>query len=131
MFLSGGLLSPAARKFALHWGIMVVEPHRMPLLVLHWLAGQSFPTKFRIDVANQDRIWDEVPAFIVPLQQRIRLLCSLLERGGDLVAELRNRRMLDSCQREDGDGYWTALDELAPEWLENRYDELGVEASTV
>jgi hypothetical protein len=41
LFLSGSSLSHEARRFALLWGIVAVEPNRLPLPLLHWLVGSS------------------------------------------------------------------------------------------
>src|SRR5437588_5255064 len=43
VIVSGGPLKPEARRFAVQWGILAIEPDRLPLLVLHWLAGRHVP----------------------------------------------------------------------------------------
>jgi len=126
ILLSGSLLTPEARTFALQWGILVIEPERMPLLLLHWLSGRFIPELPPSTRDCSDEIWSEVPAFIVPLQQRIRRLATLLDGGEALVSPLRIERMTSVFQRGCGDAYWSILDAVTPNWLEDAFEGLGL-----
>lgn len=125
ILLSGSLLTHEARTFALQWGILAIEPERMPLLLLHWLSGHFIP-ELRPSIAeSSDEIWNEVPVFIVPLQQRVKRLATLLDCGEALVSPLRIEKMTN-IQRECGDAYWSALDTAVPDWLEDVFSGLGM-----
>jgi hypothetical protein len=126
ILLSGSLLTPEARTFAYQWGILVIEPERMPLLLLHWLSGRSTPNLPSLTRDCADEIWSEVPAFIVPLQQRIRRLATVLDGGEALVSALRIERMTNVFQRVCGDAYWCMLDASDPSWLEDIFEGLGL-----
>src|SRR5207248_29333 len=68
IILSGAILTPAARRFALQWGIVVIEPDRLPLLTLHQLTGRKIPNLRAVDTSMQDEIWSEIPEMLSPLQ---------------------------------------------------------------
>jgi hypothetical protein len=127
LLLSGYPVSEEARRFALQWGIIVIEPERMPLLVLHRFAGHWVPCLKSPAVELQDQIWEEIPRVLVPLQERMRRLVSILGDNEPLISTLRIERMLEIYELQCGDAYWAALDEAVPGWLENTYDALGVE----
>jgi hypothetical protein len=122
--LSAGLLSPAARRFALQWGIAVIEPDRLPLLLLHFLAAHHLAGLDQVDVQAQEEIWREVPRLIVPVQERIQQLSKATNGAGEIVSSARIDRALQRLQREIGDAYWTAMDIQNPQWLEERYETL-------
>jgi hypothetical protein len=124
VILSASLLSPAARRFALQWGIAVIEPDRLPMLLLHYLAGHHVDGLREVDVQVQDEIWREVPRLIVPVQERIHQLSSNIAAKGEVISSARLDRALHRLQREAGDAYWTAMDVLNPDWLEARYEAL-------
>jgi len=108
-----------ARIFAVQWGIMLIEPNRLPLLSIQSLASRGN----RISSAVVDRSWiiSEVPRIIVPLQKRVRQLASALEGGGPIVSGTRIARIL-ATQEHEGERYWRALDRTDPSWVEDRYD---------
>ncbi|WP_156938570.1 hypothetical protein [Mesorhizobium sp. LNHC252B00] len=122
VFLSGGPLSPEARRFALLWGIVAVEPDVLPLPVLHWLAGSSFAEHpgFR---HSAERIWRDVPVLVASLQERIRRLPSCLEGHLETLSRSRIERYLEDVQMACGDRCWRELDYIDPFWLENIYSE--------
>ena len=125
--VSGTLLSPAARRFAAQWGIVAIEPERLPLPLLHWLAGSRIDTAGTVDTRRREDIWRAVPQVIVPLQTRLRRLVRLLDEDGELIAAHRVDRFINDFQRISGDYYWTAMDESYPGWLEERYEDLSWE----
>jgi hypothetical protein len=122
VLVSGGPLSGAARRFALQWGILTVEPGRMPLLLLHWFSGRVVPGLPQAVGADQDLVWDEIPALIAPLQRCLGTLCSAVQSGRILVTEARLDRMLVRFQRDHGDAYLSLLDRTEPNWLADRFD---------
>jgi len=124
---SGSILSPAARQFAALWGILVIEPEWLPLLVLHWLSGSRIEDGGRIDAARRDEIWREIPQIIVPLQTRLRRFVRILDGESELVGSHRVDRVINEYQRITGDAYWTAMDEVSPGWLEKQYERLNWE----
>ena len=124
IFLSGGVLSQEARCFALQWGILVIEPDRLPLLLIHLLAGRIVANLHFVPLAIQDEIWEEVPILVSSLQSRISRAARLLEVEEPVLTNGRMDRALDYLQREIGDYYWNALDEINPEWLEGRFDAI-------
>ncbi len=123
IILSGGIVSPAARRFAVQWGILIIEPDRIPLLLLHDLAGRIVPELRSVSLQVQDELWDEVPQFVVPLQDRISRVCRLIQNGEEsVIGEYRLNWAIDHAQRILGDHYWSALDEQNETWLEDRYE---------
>jgi len=123
--LSGHLLSEAARRFAIQWGICVIEPDRLPFPVIHKLAGCSVDGLHGVDDEAQEEIWRTVPKLIASTQDRIRLLAEIIEGHCSPISDRQVERAIRRLQREWGDAYWMALDDLeAPNWLENRFDEL-------
>jgi hypothetical protein len=124
--LSGGILSPAARRFAAQWGIVVIEPDRLPLLGLHELSGRVVPYLRNVSLQTQDEVWDEVPRLIVPLQDRLTRIGRLMQGGEEcVIGDYRLNWAIDHAQRVIGDHYWDALDAQAPLWLEDRYEQVG------
>jgi hypothetical protein len=127
IIVSGTPLRPEARLFAAQWGILAIEPDRLPLVTLHWLAGRHVPGLDGVDDATQDRMWHDIPNLVSPLQERIVRLASLLAGGGELLGAHRVERALSEYQRRAGDEYWMALEEDDATWLEDRYDGLHCE----
>jgi hypothetical protein len=125
IILSGGLVSPAARRFAVQWGLVIIEPDRLPFLALHYLCGRVLPCLRNVPVQAQDDLWEEVPRLIVPLQDRLARICRLLQGGEECcVGEYRLNWAIDHAQRILGDSYWDALDEHNPHWLEERFEQV-------
>ena len=124
LFLSGGLVSPTARRFALQWGILVIEPERLPLSMVHGLSGCVVSGLKDVAPETQDEAWEEIPRLIVPLQERLRRAASSLDSGEQFVGLNRLDWAIDFIQRIVGDYYWNALDEIDPCWLEERYSAL-------
>ena len=93
ILMSGGTVSPSARRLALQWGISVVEPKRLPFLELfrrvESLTGRSATGSLR----------EEVPHLIVSAQTRVRRLAAILDNGQDLVARPRCEDALHAQHR--------------------------------
>ena len=122
--LSGEILSPEARRFALQWGIVVIEPDRLPLLLIHDLAGHVLPGLKSVDVEVQDEIWAEIPALLTPLQRKLEGIAKLMGSGQQCILDFRLDRVTDYLQRVIGDQYWMAMERSNPRWLEQRFDSL-------
>ena len=127
ILLSGGLVSPAARRFALLWGILVIEPDRLPFLTIYYLANRVVENRKFVSLQVHREILEEVPRLIVPLQHRLRRIADIL--GGDeaLIGTHRLDWAVNHLQRVNGDHYWNCLDELDSMWLEERFDSLAEE----
>ena len=125
--VSATVLSPAARQFALQWGIIVIEPDRLPLLLIHALSGHQVPGLANISLAEQDEIWSEVPKLITSLQDRVRQLSQAIEGKRKVLSDVRVERCLYFAQRLAGDYYWNAMDRTEPTWLEARFERLNRE----
>jgi hypothetical protein len=132
--LSGHILSQEARRFAVQWGIIVVEPDRLPLITLHGLAGRVVPRLRAVSIEIQDEIWSEVPHLLSSLQKKVRLFSQLLAGDRRCISDYRLDRAIDFLQRVVGDQYWMALDMDNPCWLEQHYNvlsaALNLESST-
>lgn len=126
VIVSGSALKPEARRFAVQWGILAIEPDRLPLLALHWLAGRHVPHLYNVDEQTQDRIWREIPHLVAPLQNRVSRLSRVLDGAAEIVSGYRIEKAMEH-QRIAGDYYWMALEEEEPTWLEERYDGLHIE----
>jgi hypothetical protein len=124
VLLSGEILTPEARRFALQWGIIVIEPDRLPLLMVHELAGRLVPNLLRVDLSSQDEIWTEMPKLLSPLHAKIGEFSRISSQGVQTMRRFREDRALDFLQRVVGDHYWMALDMSDPQWLERRYEVL-------
>ncbi|MSR55680.1 MAG: hypothetical protein EXS09_20725 [Gemmataceae bacterium] len=123
VIVSGSKLTPEARRFAVQWGILAIEPDRLPLLALHWLAGRNVPHLDEVDEPTQEEIWREIPHLVTPLQKRINRLSGALGGGMEIVGSHRIEKAM-TYQREAGDYYWMALEEEDPTWLTDKYDGL-------
>ena len=134
LFLSGSPLSREARKFALLWGIVVVEPDVMPLPTLHWLTGSTFSLRLGAQ-ADSDRIWREVPTFVAPLQERIKRLPACLKGIEEIVTSARIGWVLDQLQDSIGIRLWHDLDCHDSSWLEQVYakvmPEIEIETASI
>lgn len=124
LLVSGRLISQEARQFALQWGIITVEPDRLPLPIIHKLAGSRVPGLPPWAAEMQDAVWEEIPSVISPLQRRVERLASAIAAGEPLLSTPRINRMLSLYQLQFGDACWDAMDMTEPEWLEERYDAL-------
>jgi hypothetical protein len=122
MLVSGSELRPQARVFAVQWGILVIEPGRLPLVSLHQFA-KSLPHMKSLFSGEASEIAQEVPQFIVPVQERLRRIVSNLDSDEALISTYRVERMLQ-LQEEVGDEYWRLMDKLEPDWIEDRYDSI-------
>lgn len=127
LLVSGRLISQEARRFALQWGIVTVEPDRLPLPIVHKLAGSCIPGLPLWAAEMQDPIWDEIPRIISPLQQRVERLASAVSAGEPILNAPRMDKVLHSYQLRFGDACWDAMDEADPGWIEERYDALKLE----
>jgi hypothetical protein len=128
LLLSGRLISQEARRFALQWGIITIEPDRLPLLMIHRLA-----TSYALGQSTRVAEWradllEEVPQIIEPLQKRLQRLASLMGTDEPLLSSQRIDRALEVFQLQLGDTCWTAMDETEPHWLAERYDCLQLES---
>jgi len=124
IFLSGGLLSAGARRFATHWGICVIEPDRLPLLLLHYLSGRAIDSLRYVSLAEQDEAWQEIPRFLLPIQPLLSRAGKILDSDEALLGDLKTDWVLNELQRVTGDHYWNAMDELDPFWLEDCFDHI-------
>jgi hypothetical protein len=124
ILLSGGLVNPAARRFALQWGIIVIEPDRLPLLMVHYLAGRIVERLRYVSLGDQNDIWTEIPHFFVALQNRLKRAANVLCGEESFLGEHRTSWAINHVQRIVGDYYWNALDEEDPFWVEARFDQL-------
>jgi hypothetical protein len=127
MFVSGRPVSSQARSFALLWGVVLVEPNRLPLLLLHWLLGTDLVPSQAL-VYGAERGWLDIPQLIVPLQDRVRRLSACLDEDAEIVSDARRQRVLNELQLGDGDQWWSALDDLDPAWLDDIYDRIAIPA---
>jgi hypothetical protein len=127
LLVSGRLISQEARRFALQWGIVTVEPDRLPILLVHRLAGNYVPNLDSWASEIQGQVWDEIPYIISPLQNRLQRFVSIMCGDESLLSEERIERVLDTYQLRFGDACWNAMDWFEPNWLEERYDGLQLE----
>src|SRR5262249_840388 len=111
--------------FAVQWGIQVIEPDRLPFLLLHNLCGRFVPAVRGIELHDPDNLWDEVPNLITPLQNRLERMGRIVREGEErVISEYRMNWAIDHAQRVIGDHYWDAMDEHNPLWLEERFDRV-------
>jgi hypothetical protein len=109
----------SARVFAIQWGILLIEPDRLPLLAIHSLARRG--TRTNLTFVDRKRIISEVPHTVVPLQQRVKQLAFALDNGGPVISGSRIAWVLET-QECAGEKYWRMLDLAEPSWIEDRYD---------
>jgi hypothetical protein len=127
VILSGSLLRPEARRFALQWGILAIEPDRLPFIVLHDLAGRYIDDLLEVTPEEQDEIWQEVPQLIAPLQSRVKRFALLLACNEQSLGDYRIDCAINHLQRVLGDYLWRAIEQQSPDWLENRFDAINDE----
>jgi hypothetical protein len=125
LFLTTSPVSFEARRFAAIWGISVIEPDRLPLAVLHWLAGSDLELGF-LPPLDRDRAWIGIPRLLMPLQAQLRRLATILDGTEQAVADCKVDMILERVQAVDGAAYWAALDRRDPFWLEQVYERLAL-----
>ncbi|HEV7372247.1 hypothetical protein [Arenibaculum sp.] len=118
VFVSGSRLSDEARRFALVWGIVTVEPDRLPLPLLHWILGSSLAPPRGLRTAPEEA-WRWIPIMVAALQDRLRRMAECAGGGEDVLARGRIDHALVTLQRDDGALFWRALDAQDPLWLEH------------
>ena len=128
ILLSGRLISQEARRFALQWGIITVEPNRLPLPLIHRLAQIFSFGHHALAVEVRNQFSEEIPQIITPLQKRLLRLASLMGTDEPLLSEHRIDRLLKVYQLQFGDACWTEMDEVDQEWIEKRYDTFQLES---
>lgn len=118
---SGTSLEPAARMFAAQWGILAIEPDRLPLLAIeHFAVHHARDCGAEIDGAAQ--ILSETRYVVVPLQERVRMLAAALD-GAPTLGKFRIERILQ-LQERYGSYCWRMLDRQIPMWIETRYKKI-------
>lgn len=123
MILSGNEISADARVFALQWGIVLVEPDILPLLMVHQLSGHYVPNLRSVAVSLQDELWRVIPKFIVPLQAKLASLEPALQGNLHFPGNELCRQILNKAQAA-GDSYWAALDDFESGWLEEHFAKM-------
>jgi hypothetical protein len=123
VILSGSPISEAARRFALQWGILSIEPGLIPLLALHSFACQDGAGMGVAEKAIEE-IRQEVPRLIVSLQVRIRQLAGALEGDANIVMSSRVDRALVFLQKEIGGRCDREIERFKPGWLQARFEIL-------
>jgi hypothetical protein len=74
----------------------------------------------------QDDLWTEVPRLVTSLQERLSRVCRLILQSEECVlGKYRLNWAIDHAQRVIGDHYWDAMDKLNPNWLEDRFEQVG------
>jgi hypothetical protein len=127
VFVSGTPLSSEARRLTLLWGIIAIEPDRLPLPLIHWLSGSSMPPAPGLRYA-MDRMWQEIPQIIVPLQERLRRATACLGDATEVVGRHRLDCVSEILQVGDGARIWAMLDKGDPSWLERVFENIMVQS---
>lgn len=128
ILMSGHVISSEARRFAIQWGICVIEPDWLPLPLLHYLTNCNISDDVSNDLIDSEEIRMAVRMVICPAQERIKRLNDVVVLGLQPALENRESWILNIVQREYGDAYWIALDNLSGgHWLEDIYDALDEE----
>jgi hypothetical protein len=130
VILSAGPISDSARRFALQWGMLAIEPGRIPLVVLYWFARQG-GTYIGVSDKAVEEIRQEVPRLIVPLQVRSRQFARALESNANVAMSSRVDRALEFLQKEIGHRYARGIERLQPGWLQARFEILSRELRLV
>src|SRR5262249_45615913 len=121
LLVTASELRREARVFAIQWGIMIIEPHRLPLLALHDFAKGGIPGVESSSMPEATEIAMEVPYFIAPAQERLRRIVSTLDSDEAVLSAYRIERMLEGLQKKVGGQFWRLMDKLDPAWIEGRY----------
>ena len=114
MFVTATPLPNEARIFAMLWGIIVVEPDRLPLPLLHWFLGTGLGKKKH---HLSDAVWRHATFFVAPLQARLQALSYGLQTGCGEIPPSRRAERIAVLQQEVGDEVWRELDVLDPDWM--------------
>ena len=128
ILMSGYVIRPEARHFAAQWGICVIEPDWLPLPVLYYLTNCEVLDKGLNNPVDEDAARQAVQMAVCPVQERIKRLYDVVVHRLQPTLENRDAWILNIVQREWGDAYWIALDDLSSgHWLEDIYDALDQE----
>lgn len=128
ILMSGHVIRPEARRFAAQWGICVIEPDRLPLPLLYFLTNCDVLDDSLSNDIDEEDVRKAVQMAICPVQERIMRLNDVVVHGLQPTLETHESWILNIVQRDYGDAYWTALDNLSDgHWLEDIYDALDQE----
>jgi len=126
--LSGHNLTEAARHFSIQWGIMVIEPGRLPLPLLYEAVARG--AQCDLSPADCRAVRAQLPWACRPLQSAVADLanrCQASEANGQCrpISE-RSGEILD-LQEQVGSDVMDCLDERFPDWLDELAEDTWVE----
>ena len=121
ILVSASELCWEARVFASQWGIITIEPRRLPLLTLHDFVRGKRQEVVGHFASQAKEIEIEVPYFIASTQERLRRVVSILDINEAVLGAYRIERMLRHLQEEVGSRVWRMMDRLNSAWIKDRY----------
>jgi hypothetical protein len=127
--MSGGNIRDDCRRFALLWGITVIEPGRVPLPILYEAAARGLVSN--LNAPDQDAIRFRAPWAFRALQAAVSELAHRVGEqtsGGSPVPVLGRRvsELLD-IQEQLGAEMLDSLDERWPDWVDDLAHETWIE----
>jgi hypothetical protein len=123
--LSGGNIRDDCRRYAILWGITVIEPSRVPLPILYEAAARGAVRN--LSAADEDAIRFRAPWAFRTLQSAVSELAGRVAEqisGGSSVPVLGRRvsELLD-IQEQLGAELLESLDERWPDWVDDLANE--------
>ncbi|MBM4031541.1 MAG: hypothetical protein FJ291_07105 [Planctomycetes bacterium] len=123
--LSAGNIREDCRRFALLWGITVIEPGRFPLPLIYEAVARGASGNLR--PADEDAVRLRVPWACRSLQTAVADLAQRLAdqsegRAPAVALDRRVSELLD-VQEQIGVDVLDSLDELSPDWLDDLAQE--------
>ena len=123
--LSGANIREDCRRFAILWGITVIEPGRVPLPIIFEAVARGVVRN--LSVSDEDAVRDRAPWAFRTLQAAVAELAKRVadqSLGGSPVPDLDRRvsELLD-IQEQLGKEVLDSLDEDWPDWADDLADE--------
>lgn len=119
--LSGSNIRDDCRRFAVLWGITVIEPDRFPLPLIYEAAARGIVRN--LSTADEDVIRFRVPWAFRSLQTAVADLAQRVadQSAGRAPAMVLNRRVSEllDVQEQLGIDVLDSLDESWPDWLDD------------
>jgi len=130
-FLTGSNVNDACRQYAAFWGISIIEPDRLPLLLIHEAAIRGGAES--LSSADRAAVRKVLPHGFRPLRDAIvdlamRTKAQQIETGFKVVGDHWVSEVLD-IQEQIGTEMFDYLDETQTDWLDDlaqaTWDEVG------
>lgn len=126
IIISNYILTQEARCFCLYWGIIIIEPDRLPLILIELMTQYDIAINAGINDHQINEIFSNATAVNKPLQEVIKHIYQITYDDKLQYSFENINKIINTVQRVWGDRMWQYLDEVDGQWLEGIYDKLNI-----